>query len=115
MRGRHLGVEITATTATYMLRGGEPLRIAHHGQPITVTPGHPPTRPIIASSVTTRGRHNHPAAFQPRATTECNRSRDSQPYSRDMVREVASGESPPSECGKNADFQHCRGGIGARA
>ena len=38
MRGRRLGVEITATTATYTLHAGEPLLTAHHGQSITVTP-----------------------------------------------------------------------------
>jgi alpha,alpha-trehalose phosphorylase len=53
MRGRRLGVQITATSATYTLHGGEPLLIGHHGQPITVTAGKPITRPITRSSVTT--------------------------------------------------------------
>ena len=52
MRGRRLGVQITATSATYTLHTGEPLCIAHYGQSITVTAGDPITRPIPMSSVT---------------------------------------------------------------
>ena len=53
MRGRRLGVEITSTSASYTLHTGEPLLIAHHGQPITVTAGDPISRLIPTSSVTT--------------------------------------------------------------
>jgi alpha,alpha-trehalose phosphorylase len=53
MQTRRLAVEITATAATYTLHTGEPLHLAHHGQPITVSPGNPITQPIPASSVTT--------------------------------------------------------------
>lgn len=49
---RCLAVEITASAATYTLRSGEPLHLAHHGQPITVAVGEPITRPIPAVSVT---------------------------------------------------------------
>ena len=52
MRGRRLGVQITATSATYTLHTGEPLCIAHYGQSITLTAGDPITRPIPMSSVT---------------------------------------------------------------
>ena len=52
MRGRRLGVQITATSATYTLHAGKPLLIAHHGQPITVTAGDPISRPITRSSMT---------------------------------------------------------------
>ena len=53
MQTRRLAVEITATTATYTLHAGEPLHLAHHGQPITVSPGNAITQPIAASSPTT--------------------------------------------------------------
>jgi alpha,alpha-trehalose phosphorylase len=49
LRGRHLGVEVTATTATYTLFDGDPLDITHHGQPITVSPGTPGVAPIPAA------------------------------------------------------------------
>jgi alpha,alpha-trehalose phosphorylase len=51
-RQRCLAVDIAASAATYTLRSGEPLDLAHHGQPITVTVGNPITRPIPAVSVT---------------------------------------------------------------
>lgn len=60
LRARCLGVEITASDATYTLRSGEPLDLAHHGQPVTVTMGKPITRPIPVLSVTT------PPPTQPR-------------------------------------------------
>ena len=50
--GRRLSVEVAPSAATYTLRAGEPLRLAHHGEPITVTLGNPITRPIPASPVT---------------------------------------------------------------
>jgi alpha,alpha-trehalose phosphorylase len=52
MRGRRLGVQITARAATYTLHAGQPLLIAHHGQPITVAAGAPISRPITRSSMT---------------------------------------------------------------
>ncbi|MEB3980031.1 family 65 glycosyl hydrolase [Mycobacterium sp. 663a-19] len=45
-RARRLTVEITPSNATYTLRAGDPLPLAHHGEPITVTLGNPITRPI---------------------------------------------------------------------
>ncbi len=53
MQQRCLGIVITASTATYTLRSGEPLRLAHHGEPITVATGNPVTKPIPAAAVTT--------------------------------------------------------------
>ncbi|MFB9467113.1 glycoside hydrolase family 65 protein [Streptomyces cinereospinus] len=41
VRGRRLRVEIRAGTARYVLLGGAPLRLLHHGAPFTVTPGEP--------------------------------------------------------------------------
>ncbi|WP_330172358.1 family 65 glycosyl hydrolase [Streptomyces sp. NBC_01498] len=38
-RDRHLRVEITSTTATYSLPTGEPLKIRHYGDPLTVRGG----------------------------------------------------------------------------
>lgn len=49
---RRLTVEITPSAATYTLRAGEPLQLAHHGEPITVSLGNPITRPVPAVSRT---------------------------------------------------------------
>ncbi|MGH3531495.1 MAG: glycoside hydrolase family 65 protein, partial [Mycobacterium sp.] len=54
MRAERLAVEVTPSAATYTLRAGESLRLAHHGEPITVTQDNPITRPIPASSPTTQ-------------------------------------------------------------
>jgi alpha,alpha-trehalose phosphorylase len=54
LQARCLAVEITASAATYTLHAGEPLRLAHHGRPLTVTPGNPITQPITAAPVTTQ-------------------------------------------------------------
>jgi alpha,alpha-trehalose phosphorylase len=43
-RGRRLKVEVTKDATTYTLFEGEPLEIAHHGEPITVAEGEPVTR-----------------------------------------------------------------------
>ncbi|WP_073945870.1 glycoside hydrolase family 65 protein [Streptomyces kebangsaanensis] len=45
-RGRRLRVEITQQSATYSLVDGPPLRIRHHGAPVTLHPGAPETRPV---------------------------------------------------------------------
>ncbi|HET9875036.1 MAG TPA: glycosyl hydrolase family 65 protein [Mycobacterium sp.] len=52
--GRRLAVEITPSTATYTLRAGEPLLLAHHGDQVTVSLGTPVALPIPASSTTIR-------------------------------------------------------------
>jgi alpha,alpha-trehalose phosphorylase len=41
VRGRHLRVEITDTTATYTLLHGEAISITHHGRSLRVTPDQP--------------------------------------------------------------------------
>jgi alpha,alpha-trehalose phosphorylase len=46
LRQRRLALDVRAATATYTLLDGEPLRLTHHGQPITVTLNHPIVRPI---------------------------------------------------------------------
>ncbi len=43
---RRLALDVRAATATYTLLDGEPIRITHHGQPITATLNNPITRPI---------------------------------------------------------------------
>ncbi len=46
LRQRRLAVDVRADTATYTLLDGEPMRITHHGQPITASLNNPITRPI---------------------------------------------------------------------
>jgi alpha,alpha-trehalose phosphorylase len=45
-RGRRLKVEVTHREATYSLLDGDPLEIAHHGEPITASAGEPVRRPL---------------------------------------------------------------------
>lgn len=45
-RDRHLRVEVRATEATYCLLDGEPLKISHHGDEITLSVHEAVTRPI---------------------------------------------------------------------
>jgi alpha,alpha-trehalose phosphorylase len=45
-RGRRLRVEVRRETARYELLEGEPLELLHHGEPLTVAPGSPETRPL---------------------------------------------------------------------
>jgi alpha,alpha-trehalose phosphorylase len=49
-RGRRLEVDVGPSSATYSLLHGEPIGIAHHGQPISVSLGHPVTCPISPAS-----------------------------------------------------------------
>ena len=44
-RGSRLGVEVLPDHVTYRLLSGDPLDLAHHGEPIRVAPGAPVTRP----------------------------------------------------------------------
>ncbi|HSC90640.1 MAG TPA: glycosyl hydrolase family 65 protein [Gaiellaceae bacterium] len=59
-RGTRLRVEVTQAQATYAALDGPPLRIAHHGRPITVSVRQPTTQPI--PPLTAAG----PAPTQPR-------------------------------------------------
>jgi alpha,alpha-trehalose phosphorylase len=45
-RGRRIEVEISARRATYTLREGDPLKISHHGEAVTIEPGAPLTLDI---------------------------------------------------------------------
>ena len=65
--GRRISVEITADEATYRLRLGDPVDVAHHGTRLTLHPGEPETRPIPA--LTPR-----PAPSQPRGRAPAHRS-----------------------------------------
>jgi alpha,alpha-trehalose phosphorylase len=49
LRRRRLAVDVRAATATYTLLDGEPMRIAHHGQPIIASLDDPIVRPIPAA------------------------------------------------------------------
>jgi alpha,alpha-trehalose phosphorylase len=49
IRGRRLRVEITHSEATYALADGDPLRIWHHGQAMSLSAGKPQARPIPAA------------------------------------------------------------------
>ncbi|PPJ28754.1 family 65 glycosyl hydrolase [Nocardia nova] len=69
MRERTLAVDITAPTATYTLQSGQPIRITHHGQQITVATEAPITRPIPDPTTTT------PRPTQPPGRAPAPRSR----------------------------------------
>jgi alpha,alpha-trehalose phosphorylase len=62
-RGRRLHVDVTKRDATYTLREGEPLRIAHHGRPLDLTAGNPVTEPI--PPFTERPRPSQPRGREP--------------------------------------------------
>jgi alpha,alpha-trehalose phosphorylase len=46
LHGGRLRVEVGPDAATYALLEGAPLELVHHGEPITVAPGEPLSRPI---------------------------------------------------------------------
>jgi alpha,alpha-trehalose phosphorylase len=45
-RGRKLKVDVTKEEATYALLDGEPLEVAHHGEPVRLSAGAPVTRAV---------------------------------------------------------------------
>jgi alpha,alpha-trehalose phosphorylase len=49
LRRRQLAIDVRAATATYTLLDGEPMRILHYGQAVTVSPGDPAVLPIAAA------------------------------------------------------------------
>ena len=49
-RGRRLEVDVGSSSATYTLLEGEPIDMTHHGQPISVSLGHPVTCLISPAS-----------------------------------------------------------------
>jgi alpha,alpha-trehalose phosphorylase len=51
LQGRRLRVEITQDKATYSLLSGQPLRIRHHGEVLTVADGGPAVRTVPAPAV----------------------------------------------------------------
>jgi alpha,alpha-trehalose phosphorylase len=63
VRGARLGVEVSADTATYTVRDGEVLELAHHGTPARVTGEQPGTLPIPPAPV--RPRPHQPAGRAP--------------------------------------------------
>jgi alpha,alpha-trehalose phosphorylase len=62
-RGRRLRVEVTHAEATYTLADGDPLEIAHHGQPVSLPAGKPQARPIPAAP--SRTRPSQPSGREP--------------------------------------------------
>lgn len=64
-RGRHLRVEITPTTATYTLPTGDPLKIHHYGDLVTVHGGVTEARAIPA--VIAPPTPDHPSGRRPNA------------------------------------------------
>jgi len=61
--GRRLRVEVTHAQARYILTGGDPLEILHHGQPVTLPAGKPHVRPIPAAP--SRPRPSQPPGREP--------------------------------------------------
>jgi alpha,alpha-trehalose phosphorylase len=61
--GRRLRVEVTRAQARYILTGGDPLEILHHGQPVTLSAGKPHVRPIPAAP--SRPRPSQPPGREP--------------------------------------------------
>ncbi|MFD9223340.1 glycoside hydrolase family 65 protein [Streptomyces sp. NPDC060064] len=51
VRGRRLHVDIRSSAAVYTLVEGDPLKILHHGEPLTVTVSRPVERPLPPVSV----------------------------------------------------------------
>ncbi|MGW1881368.1 glycoside hydrolase family 65 protein [Streptomyces sp. NPDC001970] len=61
VRGRRLQVDVSGSAARYTLVEGDPLRIVHHGEPLTVTVSEPverplPTAPVLPEPQQPRGR-----------------------------------------------------------
>ena len=63
IRGSRLNVEVTSTQASYLLTGGEPLRIVHHGEQLELLAGKPQVRPLPAAPV--RPRPGQPPGREP--------------------------------------------------
>ena len=69
LRRRRLAIDVRAATATYTLLDGEPIRIAHHGQSVTVSFGEPIVRSIpeapAASPIPTQPPGREPVRRRP--------------------------------------------------
>jgi alpha,alpha-trehalose phosphorylase len=63
IRGQRLRVEVTDAVASYQVANGEPLRIRHHGDDVTLQPGKQLSRPIPA--VPARPRPSQPPGRAP--------------------------------------------------
>ena len=68
IRGQRLRVEVNHSSARYLLEDGEPLEIAHHGEPVKLAPGKPQDRPI--SAIPPRPRPAQPPGREPAARLE---------------------------------------------
>ena len=63
VRGQLLRVEVTQRRTKYLLSGGAPVSLTHHGTALTLEPGKPQTRPIPPSAV--RPRPAQPPGREP--------------------------------------------------
>ena len=68
IRGQRLRVEVNHASARYLLEDGEPLEIAHHGEPVKLAPGKPQDRPI--SALPPRPQPTQPPGREPAARLE---------------------------------------------
>ncbi len=68
IRGQRLRVEVNHASARYLLEDGEPLEIAHHGEPVKLAPGKPQDRPI--SAMPPRPQPAQPPGREPAARLE---------------------------------------------
>ena len=65
LRRRRLAIDVRAATATYTLLDGEPMRIAHHGQPITASLGEPIVRSIPEAPARSQAALAQPSGREP--------------------------------------------------
>ncbi|MEO6999286.1 MAG: glycosyl hydrolase family 65 protein, partial [Terracoccus sp.] len=82
VRGQHLSVEITPAATTYRLHGGDPLRLLHHGIPLTATTAKPMTRPIPVTpdgGEPTDGAPTQPRGRAPVRQRPCNETTANRP------------------------------------
>jgi alpha,alpha-trehalose phosphorylase len=63
VRGRRLRVELKHKSARYLLVEGDPLKLSHHGAPVTIRAGKPSVQPI--PEITPRPRAKQPDGREP--------------------------------------------------
>ncbi len=63
LRGNRLRVEVTPASATYLLAGGDPLNVSHHGTKLTLEPGKPQEHRI--SPIPSRPKPSQPPGREP--------------------------------------------------
>ena len=91
IHGHRLRVQITAALASYTLADGDPLQILHHGQPVTLPPGQPQTRPIPPAP-------SRPTPTQPPGREPLHRQ-PSTTSTHPVRRDCGTGGDKPGTCG----------------